>query len=196
VRLVLVAAPRPARGAPGPVLRRAAPPAARSAVARWGRRLGPARDALRPVRHPVAWWLLHVAALWFWHASVPYGAALDDGFVHLVEHASFLVTGIVFWGVVIGGRRASRVPEGFAILLVFALAMQGVFLSALLTFARQPWYTAYAGTTAAFGLDPLADQQLAGVIMWVPAGLVYPAVGLALTVAWLRESEREPLGVG
>jgi putative membrane protein len=88
------------------------------------------------------------------------------------------------------------VPEGYAILLVFAMALQSVFLALLLTFARRPWYGAYAGTTAAYGLDPLTDQHLAGAIMWVPAGLVYLAAGLGLTAAWLRTAERDTTGTG
>jgi putative membrane protein len=63
----------------------------------------------------------------------------------------------------------------------------------LLTFARTPWYAAYARTTTPWGLEPLADQQLAGVIMWVPAGGAYLAAALALFVAWVRATEREEL---
>lgn len=68
--------------------------------------------------------------------------------------------------------------------------MQSVFLSALLTFARTPWYAGYADTTRPWGLEPLADQQLAGVIMWIPGGLVYLATALTLVVCWIRQSER------
>ncbi|HEV2895702.1 MAG TPA: cytochrome c oxidase assembly protein, partial [Actinomycetota bacterium] len=70
-----------------------------------------------------------------------------------------------------------------------AMAMQSVFLSVLLTFARTPWYSSYATTTAPWGLDPLTDQQLAGVLMWVPAGGMYLAVALALLVSWIRATE-------
>jgi cytochrome c oxidase assembly factor CtaG len=99
----------------------------------------------------------------------------------------------LFWRVVIGDRVANRVSHGFGVLLVFAMAMQSVFLSALLTFARTPWYSRYAATTTPWGLEPLADQQLAGVIMWIPAGVVYLAAGLTLMVAWLRATEREDI---
>ena len=61
---------------------------------------------------------------------------------------------------------------------------------AILTLAGSVWYPAYRGTTAAWGLTPLEDQQLGGLIMWVPACLVYLAAGLALLAAWLRDSER------
>jgi putative membrane protein len=96
--------------------------------------------------------------------------------------------------VVIGAR--GRVSSGLGVLLVFAMAMQTVFLSVLLTFARTPWYSGYATTTAPWGLEPLADQQLAGVVMWIPAGGIYLVAALALLVEWVRASEREPSRAG
>jgi cytochrome c oxidase assembly factor CtaG len=192
VLLLLVAAPLLALAAPSSTLLRGSPLAVRRATGRWRRRLGLTHGRLRVLRHPVAVWLLHVATLWFWHAAVPYDAALDSSVVHVLEHASFLVTGLLFWRVVLGGRRrAGQVTHGLGVLLVFAMAMQSVFLSALLTFARTAWYSGYAATTAAWGLDPLADQQLAGAIMWIPAGLVYLAAGLTLMVMWVRSTELE-----
>lgn len=191
VLLLLVAAPLLALSAPSSALLRGSPLPLRRA-ARWRRRLGLTPGILRALRHPIAVWLLHVATLWFWHAAVPYDAALDSDLLHVVEHASFLFTGLLFWRVVVGSRGGTgRVSHGFGVLLVFAMALQSVFLSALLTFAREPWYSGYAATTVPWGLDPLADQQLAGVVMWIPAGLVYLAVGLALMVAWVQATERE-----
>jgi cytochrome c oxidase assembly factor CtaG len=134
-------------------------------------------------------WLLSVGMLWFWHAAAPYDAALDSEPLHLLEHVSFLVTAVLFWHVVVGVRGTARVSDGLGVLLVFAMAMQSVFLSVLLTFARTPWYSGYAATTAPWGLDPLTDQQLAGVLMWIPAGGIYLAVALALLVSWIRASE-------
>jgi putative membrane protein len=189
--LVLVAAPLLALAAPGSALLRGSPLGVRRAAGRWRRRLGLTRDRLRPLRHPATLWLLHVATLWFWHAAVPYDAALGNQLVHAAEHASFLVTAWLFWRVVIGARSPERVPDGLGVLLVFGMAMQSVLLSVLLTFARVPWYSGYATTTAPWGLSPLADQQLAGAIMWVPAGAVYTGVGLALLIGWLRAAERE-----
>lgn len=190
VLLVLVAAPLLAVSAPTSALLRGSPLRVRRA-ARWRRRGGVGPALLRPLGHPAAAWLLHVAALWFWHASVPYDAALRSEALHVLEHASFLVTGLVFWRVVIGARFAGRVSQGLGVLLVFGMAMQSVLLSVLLTFARTPWYSGYATTTTPWGLDQLADQQLAGAIMWVPAGVVYVGVALSLMVSWLRAIERD-----
>ena len=189
--LLLVAAPLLALSAPSSAILRGSPLAVRRASGRWRRRLGLTHGNLAVLRHPAAVWLLQVGVLWFWHAAAPYDAALDNQFLHLLEHASFLVTAVLFWHVVIGVRGAARVSGGLGVLLVFAMAMQSVFLSVLLTFARTPWYSGYAATTAPWGLDPLADQQLAGVIMWIPAGGIYLAAALVLLVTWIRATERE-----
>jgi putative membrane protein len=191
--LVLVAAPLLALSAPSSALLRGSPVAVRRAVGRWRRRLGLTHANLRALRHPAAAWLLHVGVLWFWHAAGPYDAALDSQPLHLLEHASFLVTAVLFWHVVIGARGRDRVSSGLGILLVFAMAMQSVFLSVLLTFARTPWYAGYATTTAPWGLEPLTDQQLAGLVMWIPAGGIYLVTALALMVQWVHATERDDL---
>ena len=189
VLLLLVAAPLLALSAPMATLLRGSPAWVRRASGRSLRRLGLTRENLRALRNPATVWLVHVGTIWFWHAAVPYNAAVEHHLIHVVEHTSFLVTGVLFWRVVVGARDADRVSNGLGILLVFAMAMQSVFLSALLTFARAPWYPAYATTTSPWSLDPLADQQLAGVIMWIPAGLVYVGTALGLLVAWIRATE-------
>jgi putative membrane protein len=189
--LLLVAAPLLALSAPSSAILRGSPLAVRRASGRWRRRLGLTHGNLAVLRHPAAVWLLQVGVLWFWHAATPYDAALDNEFLHLLEHASFLVTAVLFWHAVIGIRGAARVSGGLGVLLVFAMAMQSVFLSVLLTFARTPWYSGYATTTASWGLDPLTDQQVAGVIMWIPAGGIYLTAALVLLVTWIRATERE-----
>ena len=191
VLLVVVAAPLLALSAPSSALLRGSPPAARRVSGRWRRRFGLTHGNLAALRHPVVAWLAHVAALWIWHARVLYDAALANDVVHAIEHATFLGSAVLFWRVVVGARGAGRVTHGYGVLLVFVTALQSVFLSVLLTFARTPWYAGYATTTRPWGLEPLADQQLAGAIMWVPAGMVYVAAGLALMVAWLRTANRQ-----
>jgi putative membrane protein len=149
-------------------------------VARW-----------RMPRDPVVLWLLHAGTIWFWHAAVPYGAALESEAIHVAEHAAFVVTGVLFWRSVIRPQKTAN--NGLPVLLVFAMGIQSVFLSALLTFAPRPWYGPYAETTRVWGLDPLGDQQLAGVVMWVPAGAIYVGAALGLLVAWLRSVDRQAL---
>jgi putative membrane protein len=185
--LTLIAAPLLVLSAPAATLVRGSPRTIRAA-------LGPVHRLLRrtgwvrALRHPGAAWLLHVLALWIWHAAVLYDAALEHPVIHALEHTTFLVTGVLFWRTVLGVR-AVRVPAGLGVLLVFGMAMSSALLSVLLTFARNPWYSAYATTTHPWGLEPLADQHLAGAIMWIPAGLVHVVAALGLLVAWLRGTE-------
>jgi putative membrane protein len=193
--LLLVAAPLLALSAPSSAILRGSPLALRRASGRWRRRLGLTHGNLGVLRHPVAVWLGSVGVIWLWHAAAPYDATLDNQLLHGLEHASFLVTAVLFWQVVVGVRGAARVSGGLGVLLVFAMAMQSVFLSVLVTFARAPWYSGYAATTAPWGLDPLTDQQLAGVIMWIPAGGIYLAAALVLLVTWIRATEREDVAL-
>lgn len=189
VLLVVVAAPLLAWSAPGAALVRGLPARLRawSRTARAGAGLGAER--LRATRAPLLRWLAFVVTLWLWHASLLYGAAVEHEVVHVAEHVTFLGTGVLVWSLILGPSRV-RVAPGLAVLGVFALALQSTFLSALLTFARTPWYEPYVAAAPAWGVDALQDQQLAGVVMWVPAGLVHVAIGVALLVRWLAEVER------
>lgn len=189
VLLILVAAPLLALSAPGAALLRGAPAVVRRLARRTRRGVGLDAGRLRRSRSPVARWVAFVVTLWLWHAAALYGAAVEHEVVHAAEHLTFLLTALLVWSSILGPAR-SRVPRGLAVLGVFTLALQSVFLSALMTFARTPWYEPYLDSTAEWGLDPLADQQLAGVIMWIPAGFLHTGVGLALLVSWFRELDR------
>jgi cytochrome c oxidase assembly factor CtaG len=109
--------------------------------------------------------------------------------VHALQHTSFLGTALLFWGSLLNGHMGTR-SYGKGILYVFTTAIHTSILGALLTFAATPWYPIYQRTTVFWGLSPLEDQQLGGLIMWVPAGLVYIVVGLWLFAAWIRDSDR------
>lgn len=134
-------------------------------------------------------WLIHAILLWAWHIPSWFEATLTSDLVHSLQHISFLGSALLFWWAVIYGRQRS-VGYGMAVLYMFTTAVHSGALGALLTFTSRLWYPAYAATAPQLGLTPLEDQQLGGLIMWVPAGLIYIASGLALFAGWLRESER------
>jgi putative membrane protein len=186
--LTLVAAPLLALSAPAGPLLRGAPAVVRAAVSSSRRRLSLGVRAAHAFRNPALVWLLHVATLWAWHSAVLYDAALANPLVHALEHTTFLLTGLLFWRVVIG-TRALRVSPGLGVLLVFGMTLQSALLALLLTFARTPWYVGYTTTTRPWGLEQLADQHLAGAIMWVPAGFVYLGVALTLLIGWVRGTQ-------
>jgi cytochrome c2 len=136
--------------------------------------------------------LLHAAALWAWHVPALYGAAIHSEAIHALEHTCFFVSaGLFWWGITRG--RYGRLGYGAAVLYVFATAMHSGLLGAALTLAPHAWYPAHEATTAAWGLSPLEDQQLAGLIMWVPASVIFVAAGLYYFALWIKESERRTL---
>jgi cytochrome c oxidase assembly factor CtaG len=138
---------------------------------------------------PLNAWVLEAAALWLWHIPFLYQATLTSDWIHAAQHLSFLGTAVLFWSALYGVGR-SAMSFGAATLYVFGTAVHCSALGALLTFSTVLWYPAYAHTTAHWGLTPLQDQQLGGVIMWVPSGVVFIVIALALIARWLSESDR------
>jgi putative membrane protein len=131
---------------------------------------------------------LHAIALWAWHLPGPYQATLTNDFLHSLQHTSFIFTALLFWWTILGANRG-ELARGRAILYLFLTALQTGALGALLTFAPSLWYPAYATTTGPWGLNPLDDQQLGGLIMWIPGSIAYLIAALVLFAEWLRESE-------
>jgi putative membrane protein len=146
------------------------------------------QSAWRTATGPIFVWVAHALALSVWHVPRLFEAALRSEAVHALQHASFFVTAFLFWWAVVHGRYG-RIGYGAAVLFVFTAGVYNTALGALLTVATRLWYPVYADRSPPWGLGPLADQQLAGLIMWVPAGVVFIVAGLALFAAWIGESE-------
>ncbi len=149
------------------------------------RRLAGFRDRVEPLTRPAPSWALAAALLWLWHLPRLYEVALAHEGIHALEHITLLGASLLFWRVLF--RPAGvRIDRGAGILYLFAMGLQGSALGALLTFATVPWYPSHRPWTTAFGLTPLEDQQLAGLLMWIPAGLVYLAAAAVLFLQWLE----------
>jgi hypothetical protein len=133
---------------------------------------------------------LHVIALWAWHVPAAYGAALRGPWVHAAEHGSFLGTAMIFWWAVLHRRGSLARMPGVAMLALFALSMATGALGALLTFSAAPWYASHMATASAWGFTPLEDQQVAGLVMWIPGSLVYLTAVTLVFVRWMRTAER------
>jgi putative membrane protein len=191
--LVAVAAPLLVLGQPAITLLWALPEQRRRTIGRWWHCATVLRSAWALLSLPLVAWLLHTAVLWAWHAPPLYQAALDVALVHGAEHLSFLGTALLFWWTVLmpvptgpPPSEARRAAHGLGALSIFALTLQSGLLGALMTFAPTPWYPAYAGRTTPWGLTLLEDQQLAGLLMWVPGGMIYAAIALGLLALWIR----------
>ena len=177
--LILVAAPLLVVGAPvAPLLWALPEPARRRAVASAFR-----TAAVFLTSAPIAF-AAHSLALWLWHLPALYEAALSNRGIHILEHLSFVATAVLFWWAIV------HITRAVGVLYLFGLALQSTLLGALLAFSPTPWYTAHQASAPAWGLTPVQDQQLAGLIMWVPGSSVYLAAALGLLAAWLRDSSK------
>jgi len=140
------------------------------------------------VSAPIAAWLLHAAALWAWHAPILFDSAVESEWVHAAQHVSFFGTALLFWWTLFH-KHAGRLGYGGAILYVFTTAVHTSVLGALLTFAPHAWYAPYAQTAPLWDLTALQDQQIGGLVMWVPAGALLTVVALVLLGKWMSHSD-------
>ncbi len=161
-------------------------PVRAAAVGRWWRRRTALRRLWRAIfRRPVAW-LAFNGVLWLWHVPALYEAAILDEGIHIFEHVTFLLAALFFWATLVhatyGSAGFTKQFRGTAVapLSVFTTALLSGLLGVLLTFSRHVWYPVYGVVPYGWGLTPLQDQQLAGVIMWFPGGLIYLAATLIL----------------
>ena len=173
--LMLVVAPLLIAGQPLAVFLWAFKSSARQRIAR----LSKAKALQVPwqfLTKPLSAWMLHALILWVWHFPSLFQASLTDNLMHAAQHASFLGSALLFWASLIGPQ--SRLRSGTAVLYILTTVIHTGMLGALLTFSHKIWYPIYAGRTEAWGLSVLEDQQLGGLIMWVPAGFILLFVGL------------------
>ena len=190
--LMAVAAPLLVVGRPLVPMLWALPSPARRRVGRWSKARA-WRRAWRFISRPTVAFVLHGVAIWVWHAPALYQATLSSEMVHALQHSTFLGTALLFWWTIIHGHapggRARAVSFGTAVLLLFGTALHSGALGGLLTFSRTLWYPAYGSSARAWGLTAFEDQQLAGLVMWIPATFAYLVAALFLFTGWLRASE-------
>lgn len=141
---------------------------------------------LRRLANPVLATVLQAVALWAWHAPSLFNRALGHADWHVAQHLSFLITALLFWWAV------TQTPNrGLAALCLFVTSIVGGALGALMALSASPWYAGYAAMgMMPFGLTPEEDQQLAGLIMWVPGGLVHAGAALLLLGRYLLAGAR------
>ena len=133
---------------------------------------------------------LFVTTFALWHVPVLYDAAQGETLIHYTEHILFFSTALLFWWPVIHpGGGARSLGKIAAIAYVSIPMLEGTLIGALLTLAQRPFYATYVDAPRLTGLSPLDDQQLAGLIMWIPGGVVYGIAVLWLLASALRDEE-------
>lgn len=139
------------------------------------------------VSAPLSAWLLSGLALWVWHAPWLFNRTLQSDWIHAAQHTSFLDTALLFWWPLLS--RTSTLDYGAGVAYVFTTILHTSVLGALLTFSQHPWYSTYGATAPAWGMSALEDQQVGGLIMWIPAGTLLLIVALVLLVKWINDSQ-------
>lgn len=139
------------------------------------------------ISRPVAATFLHGVAIWAWHVPALFEAALARGVLHYAQHACFFGTGLLFWWVLLP-RSGREQAYGSAVMHLFFTSLHTGLLGVLLLVSPRLWYPVNAAGAKLWNLSPLEDQQLAGLVMWVPAGLIYGGAALLLAGLWIRSS--------
>jgi putative membrane protein len=142
---------------------------------------------------PVAAFIIYNATFSLWHVPRYYDLALQDQGVHIAEHISFLVAAVLGWWPIFSPmKELPRLAPMPQCVYLFFQSLPPTILGALITFAPTVIYAPYANAPQVLGLAPLQDQQLAGLIMWVPGGLIFFAVLTVVFIRYLNRDEYEP----
>ena len=188
VLLMLVAAPLIALSAPITLTLRLSSPATRK---RWLLPILHSR-VVRVLAHPVVAWVMFAAMMWGVHFSPLFNAALEDPWIHDLEHAIFLVGAILFWWPAVALDPAPyRMNHPGRIVYVFLQMTQNTFLAVAILFASDVLYQHYATIVRPWGISPLDDQRLGAGIMWVTGDLIFLTAILALVYGWMKAEARD-----
>jgi putative membrane protein len=184
--LELLAAPLLLAGAPITLALRAARPSIRRRILRVLQ-----SGVVHAISFPVVAWVLFAAVNWGWHFSVLYDQALENALLHHVQHATFLGAALLFWWPAIGADPSPwRLAHPVRILYLFLAMPQNSFLGVALMSASTVLYPHYVTNQRSWGISPIDDQALGGVLMWVVGDVAF-LVGMMVVVAlWMRHEER------
>jgi cytochrome c oxidase assembly factor CtaG len=147
----------------------------------------PLASLWKRLTEPVTATIVQAAVMWLWHAPLLFDRALESNAWHAAQHLSFVAASLFFWVAMLDPRRGGYLLSAGCL---FVTTLVEGALGALMALSRSPWYADYAAMSlSGIGLDPATDQQLAGLIMWIPGGVLHGAVALLLLYRWLQASE-------
>ena len=171
---------------------------------------GRVQKFLRWITNPVVAFLIYNFVFWGWHVPTFYDAALYNGYLHIIEHIMFLCVAFIGWWPVLGflPKTAPRASYPVQMLYLFATMVSSTLLGALISLATSPIYPfylnaplvsgviplpAFANGSRLWGLSIMDDQQIAGLIMWVPVNTLYFIEFMAMLNLWFRREEKKDL---
>jgi putative membrane protein len=188
--LMMVAAPLLVLGHPGFVALWALPLSWRQKIGGWGRDFDNRYPDWYALWQPLATWSLYAIGLWIWHIPWLYQSGLQNRWTHDLQHLTFLITSWLFWRVLLDPSSRVRLSRGLGVIYLFTTSLHATALGVFMALSPRVWYPAYEATTSVWNLSALEDQQLAGLIMWMPACMVYAVAAAALFALWLEEPEQ------
>lgn len=191
--LTLAAAPLLLLGSPIRPLLRGLPRGVRRSVIGPLARARPLRALAHALRLPLVVGVLYVGGLYYWHIPQVYDGAVAEPALHLLQHAWFLGTALLFWSVIIDPEpfRSPLHPAARIVYLLLAGAAQNTILGGVLAFSSRLFYRQYASSPLEYGLDPLTDQRIGGAIMWVPGDVIFLLAASLAFFRWLQREEDE-----
>jgi cytochrome c oxidase assembly factor CtaG len=138
---------------------------------------------------PLTAWLVFVAVFLFWHWPAAFQWAAGSEITELLELGTILAAATLFWSVVLAPASRRQFSAGAAALAVMTAAIATDLPGVVMLFAPRAICTMPGENAGLFGLTPLEDQQLAGLLMWVPANLIFFAFATWLFARWMAASE-------
>lgn len=147
-------------------------------------------SASQPYAYLLVSFVLYGVNIWFWHIPALYQGALLGVGLHLVMYAMLLLVSLLFWHSMLETYRIPGGASGLAAILLFFTFLHTALLGLLLALSPQVWYPLLAQRGVAWGLSPLDDQRLAGLIMWIPMGGTYFTAALAIVARLISLSGR------
>lgn len=145
----------------------------------------------RLLTFPAVAFALFNCDFFLWHAPALYDATLVNNNLHILEHLTFIIFGLLnWWPIFSPSPRLPRLPFGGQILYLFLSGMPSVLLGAGLTFAP-PLYAPYIAAPRIWGISAVTDQQLGGLIMWIPVNIMYIAMMSIIFLRWMQKKEKE-----
>ncbi|HWI91602.1 MAG TPA: cytochrome c oxidase assembly protein [Flavisolibacter sp.] len=154
--------------------------------------------------HPIVGWLSGIGIMWFWHVPVIFNSAMSSmhhqglDFIAIIEALSLVVAGVLFSSPIIHPNKQYRIEALSGVVYLFTACIGCSLLGLLITFAPVGTYYHFLSMHDEYGLNKMisrsgitqsADQQAAGLIMWVPCCLIYVTAALYLLIHWFKQKE-------
>jgi len=188
--IMTIAAPLIARGSPGLLLGLGLPPVGLSILRKFRRLI---RSLFgRPDKNLVVCWMVYAAVMWTWHYPLFYESALQFPLNHDLQHLSFFLVAMLFWQPIVDPFFRPRKNKGAEIFYLFTTTLHATILGVFMTIAPVAWYLHYEGLSELWNLSVLEDQQLAGLIMWMPACAAYAFCAIWLFSVAIAQSNLPP----